>query len=291
MAFRQTIRPLTSNLGAVAAVSIGAGLAYTYYKPKPTVFGSFNPTYLRLESTEDVSHNTKRLRFALPHPTDQTGLPLTSALLTLSWPPGRLLPVARPYTPVSHAADAGHVDLLVKRYPGGAQSTHLHALAPGDSLAFVAALPGFAWTPNRFGRIACVAGGAGVTPVFQLVQGIVRDAADRTRVDVVVGVEAVGDAVMRGELEGLERGAGGRVRVVYAVGRGGVEGMGEGWREGRVTKELLEEVLGERGEEETMVFVCGPPAMEEALTKRGGKNGGKGILEELGYRKDQVYKF
>lgn len=79
MAFRQTIRPLTSNLGAVAAVSIGAGLAYTYYKPKPTVFGSFNPTYLRLESTEDVSHNTKRLRFALPHPTDQTGLPLTCA--------------------------------------------------------------------------------------------------------------------------------------------------------------------------------------------------------------------
>jgi cytochrome-b5 reductase len=45
-------------------------------------------------------------------------------------------------------------------------------------------------------------------------------------------------------------------------------------------------------EEDTKVFVCGPPAMETALLGSGpfGK-GGNGILEQLGYSKDKVHRF
>lgn len=74
----QLLRPLRANLGTVAAVGVGAGLVYAYAKPKPpTVFGGFNPQYLRLDSVEQVNHNTKRLRFAFPNPDDLSGLPLT----------------------------------------------------------------------------------------------------------------------------------------------------------------------------------------------------------------------
>ncbi|KAL1641897.1 NADH-cytochrome b5 reductase [Diplodia intermedia] len=140
----QILRPLRANLGAIAAVSVGAGFIYAYAKPKrSTVFGGFNPQYLRLESVEEVTHNMKRLRFAFPNPDDLSGLPLTSSLLTLSTPPSRTLPVLRPYTPITTPSTRGHIDLLIKRYPRGAASTHLHTLTPGDALLFLAAIPGY----------------------------------------------------------------------------------------------------------------------------------------------------
>ncbi|OMP84846.1 NADH-cytochrome b5 reductase 2 [Diplodia seriata] len=263
----QILRPLRANLGAIAAVSVGAGFIYAYAQPKrSTVFGGFNPQYLRLESVEEVAHNMKRLRFAYPNADDESGLPLTSSLLTLSTPASRLLPVLRPYTPITTPTTRGHLDLLIKRYPHGAASPYLHSLSPGDRLLFLAAIPGYAWKPNAFKRITCIAGGAGVTPVA---------------------------VVLEGEWEGLVRAAGGRVRVVHVVGDG-EGGMKEGWREGWVTKELLRELGVERREggqdQSEMVFVCGPPGMEEMLVGKG-RGGGGGVLAELGFGRDRVHRF
>lgn len=44
-----------------------------------TIFGRAGPVFtsLALQSAEDVNHNTKRLRFALPAEEDVSGLPLT----------------------------------------------------------------------------------------------------------------------------------------------------------------------------------------------------------------------
>lgn len=155
-------------------------------------------------------------------------------------------------------------------------------------------LPGYAWKPEAFRRVTLVAGGAGITPCLQLLRGIV-EGGERTEVRLVYGVEGVGDAVLRGELEGLVGRAGGRVGVTVVCGEG-LDGEGEGkglrWGRGRVTRELLGEVVGEgRAREGEMVFVCGPPGMEEALVRREGRGKGKGILEELGYAKEQVHRF
>lgn len=212
--------------------------------------------------------------------------PFTAAVLTLSWPSGRLAPVARPYTPVTHSSTSGHLDLLVKRYPNGKQSTHLHSLRPGDSLAFVTALPGFKWTPNAFPAITCVAGGAGITPVFQLVQGILANPEDKTRITLVYGANSDGDVLLKDEFDEMEERFPGRLRVVYTVSKGG---EGSPFQKGYVTKELLEGVVERRSGEDTKVFVCGPPAMEQALVGKG--RGGGGILAELGFRRDQVYRF
>jgi len=55
---------------------------------------------LKLESVENVSHNTKKLRFALPE-RDVSGLSIASALLTKYKGPEMEKPVLRPYTPTS----------------------------------------------------------------------------------------------------------------------------------------------------------------------------------------------
>ena len=97
---------MSTQVAVVAAVA-GIG-AYAWYmrsskstaSDKP-VFASFGFHSLRLESTELINHNTKKLRFALPDSSKPSGLSLTSALLTVSFPKGRWLPVLRPYTPVN----------------------------------------------------------------------------------------------------------------------------------------------------------------------------------------------
>ncbi len=89
---------------AAAVAGIGAFAWYRSSSSAPSdkpVFSSFGFQTLRLDSTELINHNTKKLRFALPDSSKPSGLSLTSALLTISFPNGRWLPVLRPYTPTN----------------------------------------------------------------------------------------------------------------------------------------------------------------------------------------------
>ncbi|RDW76779.1 cytochrome b5 reductase family protein [Aspergillus mulundensis] len=248
--------------------------------------------YLRLHSSESVNHNTKRLRFELPGgERSVSGLGLTSALLTFSKPEGSWLPVVRPYTPVSKLDEPGFVDLLVKRYPDGKASTHLHGLKPGDNLFILASLPGFKWTPNKFSRVYLIAGGAGITPIYQLAQGILDNPADSTKVTVVFGVNTEEDLLLREEFDAYKRAHPDRLDVHYTVSRPGSDFKpDQELRSGYVIKDVLAEVMRGPEEANTKVFVCGPPAMETSLVG-GGFGKQKGILGELGYSKDRIHRF
>lgn len=174
---------------------------------------------------------------------------------------------------------------MVKHYPNGKASTHLHSLQPGDTLTFAATLKGYPWTPNKFSQIYLIAGGAGITPIYQLIQGILNNPADKTKISLVFGVNSEQDLLLREELEGFKRRFPGRFEYLYTVSHPNVERSG--LRRGYVTEELLREVVREV-DGDAQVFVCGPPAMEEALV---GSKASTGILGRLGFKKDQVYKF
>lgn len=100
---------------------------------------------------------------------------------------------------------------------------------------------------------------------------------------LVFGVNTERDLLLREKFEDYERKFPNRFKIVYTVSQ---PEEGSTVRKGHVTKELLEEILPARTDK---VFVCGPPAMENALTGKG--RGVSGILGELGYRKDQIFKF
>jgi cytochrome-b5 reductase len=61
---------------------------------------------LKLESVENINHNTKKFRFALPEGDQVSGLKISSALLTKYKGPEMEKPAIRPYTPVSDEGPA-----------------------------------------------------------------------------------------------------------------------------------------------------------------------------------------
>ncbi|KAF2106891.1 NADH-cytochrome b5 reductase [Lophiotrema nucula] len=284
----------TAVIASLAASGVGTSLLFRYFArdvhadagPTPNAIFGRGPAFvsLPLESSELVNHNTKRLRFKLPHETDISGLSLTSAVLTLSWPKGRWMPVARPYTPISKLDEPGILELLVKHYPDGKQSTHLHSLRPGDKLLFAAALRGYQWRPSEVPHMTLIAGGAGITPIYQLAQGILSDPEDETKITLVYGVNTDHDVLLGKEFKEFEKTHGDRFKIIHSVSR---PDPGSTLRKGYVGKELLEE-LTPGSKEGEKVFVCGPPAMEASLV---GSRKEKGILEQLGYRKDQIHTF
>ena len=119
---------------------------------------------LKLESVENVSHNTKKFRFSLPNTSDVSGLQIASALITKYKGPQDEKPVIRPYTPTSDEDQQGFIDFVIKKYEGGAMSTHLHSMAPGQRLDFKGPIPKYPWEPNKHKQIALIAGGTGITP-------------------------------------------------------------------------------------------------------------------------------
>ncbi|PKS05099.1 hypothetical protein jhhlp_008466 [Lomentospora prolificans] len=217
-------------------------------------------TTLKLASVQTVSHNAKRLRFELPENSSLASLPLTY--------------------------DKGHyIELLVKKYPNGRASSHLHSLRPGDTLSVVGPIRGYSWKPNECPQVNLIAGGAGITPMFQLIQGILNNDEETTKVKLIYGANTEEDLLLKDELAAFEHKFPDRFQAVYAVSN---PSAGSLVKQGRITKELLKAELIQGGK----IFVCGPPAMEQSLIGNKGLLWGKtGVLQELGFSRRQIYKF
>lgn len=287
-------------IGAAAA-ALGGGYYYLNSKPaqvpvvppKPAFIGG-DQGFLSLKVTEveDINHNTKRLRFELPEKDMVSGLTIASAVLTKFKGENDAKATLRPYTPISDEGDRGFVDLLVKKYEGGPMSTHIHELKAGGSLAIKGPLPKYAWEENKHPQVAMIAGGTGITPMYQLCRAIFNNPNDKTKVTLVFGNVSEKDILLKKQLDELENTYPQRFRAFYVL-----DNAPKGWNGGSgfITKDLLKTVLPEPKEDNIKVFVCGPPGLMKAVSgpKVSPKDQGEvaGSLQELGYNKDQVYKF
>ncbi|KAF2839444.1 ferredoxin reductase-like protein [Patellaria atrata CBS 101060] len=248
---------------------------------------------LKLDSVDIVTPNVKRLRFALPEEDAVSGIKTTSAIITKYKGPNMEKPVIRPYTPTSDEETRGFMEFHIKRYPDGPMSQHLHNMEPGQRLDIKGPIPKYPWAPNKHEHIALIAGGTGITPMWQLANTIFKNQDDKTKVTLVFGNISEDDIILKREWEHLENTYPQRFRAFYTLDK-----PSETWKGGKgfITKDLLKTVLPEPKEgEKVKIFVCGPPGMYKAIsgTKKSPADQGEleGYLKELGYSKDQVYKF
>lgn len=189
--------------------------------------------------------------------------------------------------------EQGYLDLLVKKYPNGPMSEHLHSMEPGQELEFKGPIPKYPWAANKHSHIALIAGGTGITPMYQLARAIFSSSDDKTKVTLVFANIKEEDILLKKELQDLENTYPQRFRAFYVLEQPPPSFQGD---KGYITKELLKTVLPEPKEENIKIFVCGPPPMYKAISgvKKSPKDQGEldgSILEQLGYSKDQVYKF
>ncbi|KLJ12754.1 NADH-cytochrome b5 reductase 2 [Blastomyces silverae] len=295
----------SSRAPLIGGLALAVGAGYYYWqttsaksvaepKERSAVFkgGDQGWVGLKLAHVDNVSHNVKRFRFEFEDPESVSGLHIASAILTKYKGPTDEKPTIRPYTPVSEESQPGYLELLVKRYPNGPMSNHMHNMAVGQRLDFKGPIPKYPWETSKHDHICLIAGGTGITPMYQLVRKIFSNPDDKTKVTLVFGNVTEEDILLRKEFEDLENTYPRRFRAFYTLDK-----PPQDWPQGTgfITKELLKTVLPEPKTENIKIFVCGPPGMYKAISgpKVSPKDQGElsGILQELGYTKEQVYKF
>lgn len=171
-------------------------------------------------------------------------------------------------------------------------SQHIHSLKVDDRLEFKGPNLKYPWEANKHNHICLIAGGTGITPMYQLARQIFKNPEDKTKVTLVFGNVTEDDILLRKEFQELENTYPQRFKAFYVL-----DNPPNGWSGGKgyISKDLLKTVLPEPKEDNIKIFVCGPPGMYKAISgpKASPKDQGdlSGILKELGYSKEQVFKF
>jgi len=250
----------------------------------------------KLKKIIPYNYNSSTFVFEIPS-GEPSRLPITSCIIVKSSDPEALKdkngkPIIRPYTPVSPSDAPGVLSLLVKKYDKGNASKHIHSLKEGDTLAIKGPIPKFEYKENEFEEIAMIGGGSGITPLYQLVQHALKSPTNKTKFKLLFSNISEKDILLREDLDNLAKRYPKTFEVVYVLDK--PEGNWNG-PTGYVNADLLKKYVAPASlKEKVKVLVCGPPGQVDAVAgKKAGMKQGEigGILKELGFTEDQVYKF
>jgi len=259
-------------------------------------------TALTLSKVTQVSSNTAIYRFAYDNPSATSGMSVASCLLTKAAigsekPDGTRANVMRPYTPISRPEVAGYLELAVKTYPEGKMSKHIASLKVGDKLDFKGPIVKLPYKPNGHKHIGMVAGGTGIAPMLQVVDEILANPSDKTKVSLIFANQTESDILMKKEIDARAAAHPDKLSVYYVVDKS--TAWFSAWKGGvgYVTEAMLAEHIPAPSKD-AMVYVCGPPPMYKAIcgpkgTKEDPKAQGElgGMLKTMGYDAAQVFKF
>ncbi|KAL6829623.1 hypothetical protein J3E69DRAFT_354960 [Trichoderma sp. SZMC 28015] len=224
-----------------------------------------------LAKKELVSPNVYRLTFTLPSSHPILGLPTGQHVAITAVVDGET--VTRSYTPTSNNADKGIMELLIKVYPDGKMTNgYLANLNIGDEVHFRGPKGAMRYSRQLCKKIGMVAGGTGITPMFQIIRAICESDRDTTEVSLIYANRTEQDILLREELDTFARRYPKIFKVYYVL-----ESHSSEWKfgSGYVTKDMMAEMFPSSSEEGRKVMICGPPGMVTAAKKS---------LVSLGYR-------
>ncbi|KAL8273423.1 hypothetical protein Esti_002668 [Eimeria stiedai] len=311
--------PCYCGLSVVLAVAAGAlvvlfAVLWTKFKlTEVEPFLNRERKRMVLIDKSNISPDTRRLVFSLDFPNQPLGLPVGQHLKLFGpncpgveagkWngkpdPEASFEEISRKYTPVSSASARGKVELLVKVYKktktppfldGGKMSQYLEGLQIGDQLDVQGPFGrityhgrgSFALGPRQVTKrqVGLLAGGTGITPIFQLIRRIFEDPADPTHLSLLYANKTEADILLRDELEELENQYPDRISLWFTLDKPPAK-----WRfsSGFVSQEMIKERMPPPGKE-TLILCCGPPPMVEYACMQN--------LLEMGYDKNDVACF
>ncbi|KAF8899289.1 cytochrome-b5 reductase [Infundibulicybe gibba] len=284
---------------------LGAGVAgmggywYMDYTGKTTMKQEKSPldpekfVDFKLKKIEPYNHNTAKFIFELPN-NDASLMPVASCVVVKASDPEALKnaqgkPIIRPYTPISAPDAKGELTFLIKRYDNGNASKHIHP----SSLSIKGPYPSFhTKVYNEFDEVALIGGGSGITPLYQILTHALSNKLNKTKFKLLFSNVTEKDILLKEEFDTLKKKYPNTFDVVYLVDTPEGEWRGP---TGFISADVIKQHVGPASlQDKIKVFVCGPPGQVAAVAgeKAGMKQGELGgILKELGYTEDQVYKF
>jgi len=261
---------------------------------QPKAFSSdvFQP--YRLVAVTEESHNAKRFKFALTNGDTPLNLPIASCI-TLRYTADNGEEILRPYTPLNLYNNKGFFELVVKCYPNSKMGSHLFGLSVGDTIDVKGPWPTLQVAPNQFHRIGMIAGGTGITPMFQILRNILSVKENATHISLLYANHTQDDILLRKELDAEMRSNPKTFAVQYCLNNAPKNWTGFN---GYVDKKMITEVMPGPECKDAMVLVSGPPGFMQAIcgpkdfTAYPPRQGVvSGHLKELGYTESNVYKF
>ncbi|KAK3934808.1 hypothetical protein QBC46DRAFT_462423 [Diplogelasinospora grovesii] len=205
---------LVRRLSKMTAIETGFAQYPVHVKstrvPKPdlnSARGFLNPkTFQRLPliKKDEVAPSVYRLLFALPTPDTVLGLPVGQHVAIKAIVDGGT--VTRSYTPVSNNTDKGVLELIIRCYADGLLTGHYLAnLKVGDEVEFRGPKGAMKYRRGLCKKIGMLAGGTGITPMYQLIRAICEDLDDTTEVSLIYANRTEQDILLRTELENFAR--------------------------------------------------------------------------------------
>ncbi|KAG9244470.1 putative nitrate reductase [Calycina marina] len=275
--------------GPISTISISSEPRPVFLQPKAWTKGI-------LSNKTSVSSDTRIFTFALEHPNQAIGLPTGQHLMLRLRDPVTREAIIRSYTPISEISDRGTLDILIKIYadskdqPGGEMTSSLDQIPIGHFVDFKGPIGKFEYLgkgrcairgkEREVKRFLMIAGGSGITPIFQVLRAVLKDAKDPTRCVLLDGNRREEDILCREDIDILMNGNGERCKLIHALTR-----PTDGWNghTGRVGKELIENEIGaSRRERGDLVLICGPQALEKSAHE---------ILNGLSWKDDDILFF
>lgn len=145
----------------------------------------------------------------------------------------------RSYTPTTLDDTKGYFELVVKVYPQGNMSKYLDNMKIGDKIKVRGPKGFMKYTPNLVSEIGMLAGGTGITPMYQVrlnptfdrfvesrltlalfiqvALAALRNPADKTKFSLIYANNNEEDILLKDELDALAKKHPGRFSVYYVL--------------------------------------------------------------------------
>ncbi|KAH7000954.1 hypothetical protein EDB80DRAFT_580435 [Ilyonectria destructans] len=270
---------VVSRLSRLLLFEEGGFMSYAPHKKLPRTIKA-NPlitrgwldasTYhaLPLTHKELIAPGVYRFVFALPTPTTVLGLPIGQHLAIKAEIDGKA--VSRSYTPISNNSDVGTLDLIIKCYPDGKLTgQYLANLQVGDDVLFRGPKGSMRYQRGLCKQIGMLAGGTGITPMYQIIRAICEDDRDLTQVSLIYANRSEEDILLRGQLETFSRRYPQNLKIYYLL-----ENAPSDWAYGvgYVTQDMMAEMFPSPSVD-SKVMLCGPPGLVNAAKASLGNLG------------------
>ncbi|EPY27609.1 cytochrome-b5 reductase [Strigomonas culicis] len=242
----------------------------------------------------DESHNTKVFRFALPEADMPLNLEVASCI-SLRYVGTDGKDVVRPYTPLNRSDQLGYFDILVKKYKGSKMGSHLFAMKKGDTIEAKGPWVKLPIRTNQYKTIGMIAGGTGITPMYQVARNVLRAPKNTTEVFLLYANQRKEDVLLGNELNELME-TYLRFSPYFVLSKAPSDWMGG---VGYVNKEMIKSLMPPPNRAgDSIILVSGPPPFMETICgdkdfKSSPPTQGelRGYLKELGYLPKMVFKF